>query len=155
MANVKITDLDQIPFSSITTDDVFPIVDVDGDVTYKISLDQLKTYVNSGNTDVFVTGGTYSDGTATFTNNSGGTFDVTGFSTSTMFTGGTVTGGTNFTAGLTANTISATTYQNLPIDVNVTGGTYSDGTATFTNNNGGTFDVTGFSTSTIFTVGNV
>ena len=30
------------------------------------------------------------------------------------FTGGTVSGETNFTAGLTANTISATTYYNLP-----------------------------------------
>jgi hypothetical protein len=30
------------------------------------------------------------------------------------FTGGTVTGATNFTGGLSANTISATTYQNLP-----------------------------------------
>ena len=35
------------------------------------------------------------------------------FSGST-FTGGTVSGATNFTNGLTANTISATTYQNLP-----------------------------------------
>ena len=131
MANVKITDLDPIPFSSITTDDVFPIVDVSGDVTYKISLNQLKTYVNSGNTDVFVTGGTYSSGNATFTNNTGGTFSVTGFSTASTFTGGTVTGATNFTAGLTANTISATTYQNLPIsiiDVGVgTGSTYRVG----------------------------
>ena len=31
------------------------------------------------------------------------------------FTGGTVSGATNFTGGLTATTISATTYQNLPI----------------------------------------
>ena len=63
-------------------------------------------------TDVYVTGGTYNTGTATFTNNTGGTFTVTGFSTSnaTQFTGGTVTGATNFTNGLTANTISATTY---------------------------------------------
>ncbi len=62
--------------------------------------------------DVSVTGGTYSSGTATFTNNTGGTFDVTGFSTGggTDFTGGTVSGETNFTNGLTANTISATTY---------------------------------------------
>ena len=30
--------------------------------------------------------------------------------------GGTVTGDTIFQSGLTANTISATTYQNLPID---------------------------------------
>ena len=36
--------------------------------------------------------------------------------------GGTVTGGTIFTDGLTANTISATTYQNLPVS-GVTGGT--------------------------------
>lgn len=62
--------------------------------------------------------------------------------------GGTVTGPTIFTGGLTANTISATTYFNLPIDIRVTGGTYSAGTAIFTNNTGGTFSVTGFSTST-------
>jgi len=61
-----------------------------------------------------------------------------------MFTGGTVSGATNFTNGLTATTISATTYQNLPIDVFVTGGTFNSGTATFTNNTGGTFNVTGF-----------
>ena len=34
--------------------------------------------------------------------------------TGSNFTGGTVNGATNFTNGLTANTISATTYQNLP-----------------------------------------
>jgi hypothetical protein len=61
-------------------------------------------------TDVRVTGGTYSSGTATFTNNTGGTFSVTGFSTGGTFTGGTVSGATNFTNGLTANTISATTF---------------------------------------------
>ena len=61
------------------------------------------------------------------------------------FTGGTVTGSTNFTNGLTANTISATTYQNLPTDIRVTGGTFSSETITFTNNTGGTFSVTGFS----------
>jgi hypothetical protein len=48
-----------------------------------------------------------------------------------------------------ANTISATTYLNLPSsaggsDIRVTGGTYSNGTALFTNT-GGTFNVTGFS----------
>jgi hypothetical protein len=98
----------------------------------------------TGITDVFVTGGTYSNGTAVFRNNTGGTFSVSGFSTavtSTTFTGGTITGATNFTAGLTANTISATTYQNLPTDVRVTGSTYSNNTLTFTNNTGGTFNV--------------
>jgi hypothetical protein len=107
------------------------------------------TYFNLP-TDVRVTGGTYSTGTATFTNNTGGTFTVTGFSDGGggTFTGGTVNGATRFTNGLTANTFSATTYFNLPVntDVRVTGGTYSSGTATFTNNTGGTFTVTGFST---------
>jgi len=45
--------------------------------------------------------------------------------TTTSFTGGTVTGPTNFTDGLTANTISATTYLNLP---SFTGGTVSGAT---------------------------
>jgi len=64
------------------------------------------------------------------------------------FTGGTITGPTTFTNGLSSNTIFATTYQNLPTDIRVTGGTYNNsiGTATFTNNIGGTFAVTGFTT---------
>ncbi len=37
--------------------------------------------------------------------------------------GGTVTGGTTFQSGLTATTISATTYQNLPQSVSGTGTT--------------------------------
>jgi len=57
--------------------------------------------------------------------------------------GGTVYGDTTFTSGLTANTISATTYQNLPTDVYVTGGTYTNGEITFFNNTGGTFTVIG------------
>jgi len=69
-------------------------------------------------------------------------------SPSGSFTGGTVTGATNFTNGLTANTISATTYDNLPQDIFVSGGTYDNsiGTATFTNTSGGTFNVVGFFT---------
>jgi len=62
--------------------------------------------------DVRVTGGTYNSGTSsiTFTNNTGGTFSVTGITTGggTSFTGGTVSGATVFTNGLTANTFSAT-----------------------------------------------
>lgn len=61
--------------------------------------------------------------------------------------GGTVSGGTEFTNGLTANTISATTYLNLPQDIFVTGGTYSGDTITFTNNSGGTFNVSGLTFS--------
>ena len=93
-------------------------------------------------TDTYTTGGTYSNGSAVFTNNSGGTFTVNGFTT--PFTGGTVAGATQFTNGLTANTISATTYLNLPLDIRTTGGTYSNGTAIFTNNSGGTFNINGF-----------
>ena len=69
--------------------------------------------------------------------NSGGT---------STFTGGTVTGDTIFTNGLTATTFSAMTYLGLPIDVYVTGGTYSDGVTTFTNVTGGTFNVVGYYT---------
>ena len=56
------------------------------------------------------------------------------------FTGGTVTGPSIFTNGLSANTISATTYSNVPV---VTGGTYTSGTITFTDAKGGTFNVSG------------
>lgn len=74
--------------------------------------------------DIFVTGGTYSNGTAIFTNNTGGTFNVTGF-----LTGATSSGN----------------------DVFVTGGTFNNGNgiATFTNNTGGTFNVIGFVTTTM------
>jgi len=103
MANIKISELPQLIFSSITNNDVIPIVDVNSNTTSKVLIGDLKTY---------------------FT---------------TIFTGGTI-------GGLTANTISATTYQNLPIDVFVTGGTYSNGVTTFTNNIGETFNVTGYFT---------
>jgi hypothetical protein len=58
----------------------------------------------------------------------------------------TLNGDYRINGALTATTISATTYQNLPTDVRVTGGTYSSSTgdATFTNNTGGTFNVSGF-----------
>jgi hypothetical protein len=122
--------------------------------------------------DVFVTGGTFSGGVITFENNSGGTFGVSGISsfdtfvtgftyndnTFTIFqnsgnsfsvlvdtfTGLTVNGDLNVTGTTYTDSISAGTYQNLPLDVFVTGGTYSTGTATFTNNSGGTFNVNGF-----------
>jgi hypothetical protein len=83
MANKKITELPLISAIDISTNDVLPIVDVELDITNKITVDQLKTYINLGLVDVFVTGGTYNNisGVATFTNNTGGTFSVTGFTT--------------------------------------------------------------------------
>jgi hypothetical protein len=62
-----------------------------------------------------------------------------------------VSGNTKIDGGLTANTISATTYQNLPTDVRVTGASYSNNTFTYTNNTGGTFNVL-FNTVTGLTV---
>ncbi len=56
---------------------------------------------------------------------------------------------------ISAATISATTYLNLPTDIRVTGGTYSSGTSVFTNNTGGTFNVTGFTTGEINTASNL
>ena len=53
--------------------------------------------------------------------------------------------GATFTGVVVAPTLSATTYQNLPTDIRVTGGTFNNNTdtITFTNNTGGTFNVTG------------
>jgi len=48
--------------SALTTNDLFILVNETTEIT-----------------DVFVTGGTYSSGTTVFTNNTGGTFNVTGF----------------------------------------------------------------------------
>ena len=78
------------------------------------------------------------------------------------YTGGTISAQTINVSALTIdnvyvsgnslfNSITATTYYNLPTDVYVTGGTYSAGTAVFSNSTGGTFNVTGFSNSINFT----
>ena len=76
-----------------------------------------------------------------------------------------MTGPTNFTAGLTANTISATTYFNLPVtsDTFTTAATFtsSTGIITFARNFGGNYTATGLTGSTtaftysnnVFTIG--
>jgi hypothetical protein len=122
--------------------------------------------------DIFVTGGTYdqNSGIATFINNTGGTFNVTGFYTGatdiyvtavtftnnllTLYRNDGVTFGAtidNFTSLNVDGPVSATTFygdgSNLSgvskQDTVVTGGTYYDGVSTFTNNTGGTFSITG------------
>ena len=105
-------------------------------------------------TDIRVTGGTYAAGTATFTNNTGGTFTVTGFKTDDTY----VTGGTANNSAKTytfTNSTGGTFTVNGLTDLTVTGGTMayvgSAGTATFTNSTGGTFNVTGF--KDVFTTG--
>lgn len=106
--------------SGVTASDLIHIVipsDVSQDPagsSYKSSIQQ----VFDAYPYVTFTGGTYNSGTGTITitNNTGGTVSITGVTSggSSVFTGGTVNGPTNFTNGLTANTISATTYYNLP-----------------------------------------
>jgi hypothetical protein len=156
--------------------------------TYVISIERndgvtLTQNLSILSSDVTITGGTYNplNGVATFTNNTGGTFNVSGFitgftdiqvtgytyqdntftisdssgntfsTTIDTMTGLTINGnlivtGNTISNGLTATTISATTYQNLPLDIYVTGGTYSNGTITFVNNSGNTFNVNGLYT---------
>jgi hypothetical protein len=88
-----------------------------------------------------VTGGTYSNGTITLSGTGNFASSISGFPTTFTndylpLSGGTVTGNTIFNSGLTATTISATTYQNLPIDPDtfVTGFTLSSNTITLTQN---------------------
>lgn len=113
-----------------------------------------QTFILTGITDVFVTGGTLTNGTVTFRNNTGGTFTVTGFTNPDLnITGGTADN-SNKTYIFNNNTGGTFTVVALT-DITVTGGTISTGgTATFTNNTGGTFSVTGFSTGTSFTITN-
>lgn len=75
----RIPDLTQIQFSAITVNDVLPIVNISTDETNKITIDQIKNYVNSGVTDTYITGGTYfTGGTIIFDYNTGSNFEVSG-----------------------------------------------------------------------------
>lgn len=96
---------------------------------------------------VYITGGTYDSGTTTLSlfNSSGGTLQVTGFTSGGA--GTTVTGGTFDinTGDLTINnsdntSVTITGFTN----VYVTGGTLSGGTLQLENSTGGTASVTGF-----------
>jgi len=82
-------------------------------------------------TDIRVTGGTLTNGTATFTNNTGGTFNVSGFKTSDLVvTGGTYsnsTGISTFTNN-TGGTFNVTGY--FTGATSVTGFTYSNNNLT-------------------------
>ena len=91
MADKRITDLPLIFSGDVTSTDVLPIVDVNLDITNKIEVDQLKSYILTGVNDYYVTGGTYSNGTITL-NRQNGSVSISG-----LYTGGTdfyVTGGT-------------------------------------------------------------
>jgi hypothetical protein len=162
----------------------------DVDLTSTISILSGITYYGDGSnlsgittTDTFVTGGTFDNNTdtITFTNNSGGTFNVTGL-TDTFVIAGTYTDSTdtisllrndgNFVniSGVTDNFVSGGTYNSGTNEINfvgnssettfdvdlsslissVSGDTFvvsgnadvATSQLTFTNNSGGTFNVT-------------
>ncbi len=103
----------------------------EGSSHYSFSITTIPSF-----TDTYVTGFTYNDNTFTISQTIGSPLTAT----IDTVTGLTVNG------NLIATSISATTYENLPLDVYVTGGTYTNGTITFTNNSGNTFNVTGLYT---------
>ena len=99
---------------------------------------QISGFTTGGtSSDTYVTGGTYSNGTAIYTNNTGGTFSVTGFST-----GGT---GSFSQSALSGLTLASTTNINANSEYtkNFSGSTaLSDITFTFSNfNDGSTTDL--------------
>jgi hypothetical protein len=90
---------------------------ISGVTTLRSNTISATTYQNLP-ADITITGGTYSASVSTiiFTNNTGGTFTVTGITAtggggSGSFTGGTVTGATIFTNGVTANTVNISSLQ--------------------------------------------
>jgi hypothetical protein len=144
--------ISQLTFAtSLTNNDVMPIVN--GSQTKKVSLSTLANFITDGlNVDTVITGGTYNDttGIITFTNISGGTFDVTGFfkpSDDVYVTGLTFdVANYNLTISRNDNWSTTESLSILATDMTVTGGTYNkdNGVVTFTNNSGGTFNVSGF-----------
>jgi hypothetical protein len=98
---------------------------------------------------------TYSDNTFTITDSTGGTFNAL----FNAVTGLTVNGNLSVTGdtllqSLTANTLFASAYYNLPLDIRTTGVTYDNNTFTYTNNTGETYSVL-FDTVTGLTVNGI
>jgi len=107
---------------------------------------KLINFTGTSGTNTYVTGGTYNSITdiITFTNNSGGAFNVsiTGL-TDTYITGGTYNSNTD-TISLNRNDATTVDITGLT-DTYVTGGTYNSNTdiISFTNNSGGAFNISG------------
>ena len=88
MADRKISEL---PFGELTPNSIIPIIsnNITSQTTFGVLLSKIPTSSGNG-IDTFTTGGTYDNGTAVFTNNTGGTYSVTGFSIgSEYWSGGT------------------------------------------------------------------
>jgi len=144
--------ISQLAFAtSLTNNDIMPIVN--GNATKKVTLNTLADFITNGlNVDTVISGGTYDDttGIITFTNLTGGTFDVTGFfkPSDDVYVTGLTFNVANYDLTISRNDNWSTTesLSILATDMTVTGGTYNknNGVVTFTNNSGGTFNVSGF-----------
>ena len=109
-------------------------------------------YTNTN--DAYVTGGTLVGDVLTLNVRNGKpNVTITGFADD-FTTGATLVGTTAYfdrTDALSAYTLDLSSLETN--DTFVTGGTYSSGNAVFTNNDGGTFTVTGFTTTDTFVTG--
>jgi hypothetical protein len=111
--------------------------------------------------NTFVTGGTYSNGTISFSYNDGVKpgFDVTGIDgTDTYVTGGTSTGSSDNSADATISLtynqgVSPSLYSLNYKDTYVTGGTYAAGTITLTRNDGTQLPISGITSTDTFVTG--
>ena len=108
MSNKKIS---QYPENTTPSgSDIF--VTVAGGVTKKIQLSTLNQVI-TGNTDTFITGGSYSNGTLYLNNNTGGTIDVTGVTTESITTNDVVAMVQVGAVGIGDTIPSGTTLQGL------------------------------------------
>ena len=122
---------------------------ITGNVEYR----DVSSIINAASADTIVTGGTYVDGGSVYNsnsidlnNNTGGTITITGVR-DTYLTGQTFNNGDyNLTSTLNDGSNFISDLSILSTDMVVTGGTYNinSGVVTFTNNSGGTFEVSGF-----------
>jgi hypothetical protein len=118
MSNKKISQLQNVTASGVTPYDLLAIVnyDVYSGTTKNIRIPDLKSYINSGNTDTYVTGYTYQDNTFTISDSSGNTFSTT----IDTVTGLTVNG---MLSATTLTVISGASFSQIP--VSTTGNTLS------------------------------
>lgn len=145
-----------INFSGTTSATTFPVSGFSYVTGGTVINNTISGYTNtSGSTPVFggiinsITGGSYSDGTITLSGSGNFSNTISGFN---VLSGTGVSAFTfntsNYDLNLTLNDTTSITrsLSILASDLRVTGGTYNplNGEATFTNNTGGTFNVTGF-----------
>jgi hypothetical protein len=144
MADKRITDLPLILSGDVSPLDVLPIVDVELDITNKIGVDQLKSYINSGLTDTYVTGGTLTTSASDNSNIQtvqlsynvppvGGPYSIN--TENTYTTGGTYDNNTKLISYLRNDGSIGYTVDLSNVDTNdtyVTGFTYNPSTNTLT-----------------------